>query len=435
MKAGERNAGRVHAEGGRHDGGDLRAQRRDGRPLLRVHAVGQKDDKAARQRIDPHRRAREAGVTERAERIQFAAVAGVGRIDVPAEAAQRGLDGRRLGFGELADRERACPLPSVREPAEVEDHRGEARQVRGGGKHAGVAGDAAHVASGRIVHDAAQQPAVDDFGRRDPRRPFRRRIEGGVLHAERQEDLLARELIQRASGDDADNLAQQDEVDVGVYEALAGLGHRLVDERLPDAGFIARPGGLEIEVGPEARKMSQQVPHGDVAPASLETRQIVCDSIVQAHLALLEQLHQRSGGGDHFGERRCVEDRIGGHRLALRHQRAAAVSFEVEHFQPAAGVDAAGQAHGAGDLVFGDGLLDGGIEMGRAGKRSLGENGCGEAESEDRLYVHWSFAASSSSRRASSRSSCVMPPASCVQSAPPRGCRRWTTRGGDPSSR
>ena len=98
------------------------------------------------------------GVAVGADGEQLAAIAGVRRIDVPAEAAQNGLIGRALRLGELPDGERAEEAHAV-EFAAVEHHLGEARQVVGGGEQAGVARHAAHVARGGVVHHSAQTAA------------------------------------------------------------------------------------------------------------------------------------------------------------------------------------------------------------------------------------------------------------------------------------
>ena len=47
--------------------------------------------------------------------------------------------------------------------------------------------------------------------------------------------------------------------------------------------------------------------------------------------ALLEEPHDGGRGGDHFGERRGVEDRVERHWLAMRDQRPAAVGFLIDH--------------------------------------------------------------------------------------------------------
>ena len=69
----------------------------------------------------------------------------------------------------------------------------------------------------------------------------------------------------------------------------------------------------------------------DVAVAALKFGQIFRHRIVQPDLPLLEQPHDGGRGGDHFGERRGVEDGVERHRLALRDQRPAAIGFLIDH--------------------------------------------------------------------------------------------------------
>ena len=75
---------------GRRHSRHLRAERRDVALAVRMHAVGQKDDVALRLRLHPERRAGEAGVAERFDRKQIAAIRRERRVDVPAEPAHVG---------------------------------------------------------------------------------------------------------------------------------------------------------------------------------------------------------------------------------------------------------------------------------------------------------------------------------------------------------
>ena len=94
--AGEFHARGRNSERRRHDGRDAAAQRSDGMAAVRMHGVGQDDHVGAAERVDPERSAGESGVAVGADREQFAAIAGIGRIDVPAQAAQNRLVGGRL---------------------------------------------------------------------------------------------------------------------------------------------------------------------------------------------------------------------------------------------------------------------------------------------------------------------------------------------------
>lgn len=257
------------------------------------------------------------------------------------------------------------------------------RYMGGVAGHAGMPCHAAHVPCGGIMDRAAQERALDDFRGSDPRAPFRGRVEGGFRHPQRQEHLFAGELVQRSSRHHAHDLAQQDEVDVGVDEPLSGLGHGLVHERFGDARLIARPLRFKVEIGPHSGEMREQLPDGDVALAALEAWQILGDAVVQPHFALLEELHQRSRSGHHLGERSRVEDRVRGHRLAGGHKRAVAVRLEMQHGSAPVRFHLCRQAHGAGDLVFRNRLLDGGIQMRRTGETGLRGDSKSEKEGEN----------------------------------------------------
>ena len=68
-----------------------------------MHGIGQQNDVAAAEWIDPDRSAGESGVAVGADGKQFAAIARIWRIDVPAQAAQNRLIGGRLRCGEFLD--------------------------------------------------------------------------------------------------------------------------------------------------------------------------------------------------------------------------------------------------------------------------------------------------------------------------------------------
>ena len=90
-------------------------------------------------------------------------MAGVGGVDVPAEAAAGGgfwgLDGGHEGDG-FGGEDAGFSVFSA-----VEDHAAEAGEVGGGGEEAGVTGDAAHSAGGGVVDGAAEDGVVgEEFG-------------------------------------------------------------------------------------------------------------------------------------------------------------------------------------------------------------------------------------------------------------------------------
>ena len=158
----------------RHDRRHARAKRRHVAPAVGMHAVRQEHDEHPRRRIDPERRAGEAGVAERAERQQLAAVGRERRVDVPAEAAHVRIAGRARRRRHPRDRQRrehARAVAARRRRAAC----GEDREVGRRAEEARVAGDAAHPPRGRVVHDAAQHLHVGPVARPAVRRALLRR--------------------------------------------------------------------------------------------------------------------------------------------------------------------------------------------------------------------------------------------------------------------
>jgi len=196
-----------------------------------MHPVRQEDDEHAGRRIDPNRRAGKARVSERSDREQFAAIRRERRVDVPAEPASVRLEVRSGGARHLLDGERRQDARAL-QCAAAEQHSAEDGQIGGRAKETRVSGDAAHATRGWIVHDAAQHRHVGALTRpaearaalrrRDARRERRRWVEGCVAHAERLEDTLACEPIERHATDALNDVAEEKEVDIAVDEALAG---------------------------------------------------------------------------------------------------------------------------------------------------------------------------------------------------------------------
>ena len=146
--------------------------------------------------------------------------------------------------------------------AAVEQHLAERRQVGRRAEEPRVPGDAAHPARRWIMDHAAQHLQVRSLARPAVRRALlrrrharlerRRRQEHRVLHAERLENIPARELVERQPADPANDVAEQEVVDVAVDEPFArrgggDLAHRELDRRV---GASPRVG--EIDIGPEA---------------------------------------------------------------------------------------------------------------------------------------------------------------------------------------
>ena len=173
------------------------------------------------------------------------AIARVSRVDIPPEAALDRLAQRCCGRGKLRDRHRA------EEPiASVEQHLAELRKIRGRGKDARMPGHAAHVASCRIVHHAAQNHAVFLHLRRCDARP--QRWIGQISrfpHPERIEEDAFGVFILGHAAQALHNFAEQDEIDVAVDEPHFGRARGSVDQGSPNTCFVAAPPGSRSRSG------------------------------------------------------------------------------------------------------------------------------------------------------------------------------------------
>ena len=204
-----------------------------------------------------------------------------------------------------------------------------------------MAGHPAHASRRRIVDYASKQrQAVGAarragrgaaLGRGDARPHGGRRVERRVLHPERLEDALAGELIQRLPAHARDDVAEEEEVDVAVDEPLTGQrGRNLLDGAL-DRGVVPEPLVGHVDVGPEAGDVGEQVPDGDVALAvACELRDEGRDPVGEAKATVLDERRHAGRRGDHLGDRRHVEDGVGGHRLDRRLERPLAEALEVQ---------------------------------------------------------------------------------------------------------
>jgi len=187
-----------------------------------VNAVGQQNDVCLGVWIDPERSAGEACMAERADREQLAAVARVGRIDIPAEPAQNRLIGRGLRFGEFLNRGRAHDAHAV-QLAAIQHHLREAGQISGGGEHAGMAGYAA------MLRAVGSCTTPRSGGYRWSRAPWVRCVARALPAAGTSypacpaaEDVIARVIGKGLSAQAVHQLAEQDEIDVAIDEARAG---------------------------------------------------------------------------------------------------------------------------------------------------------------------------------------------------------------------
>src|SRR5579863_10290994 len=131
--AGDRYSLRIDAQRRCGDGGYAAAQRSDGRPAARMYAVGQQYHVGLAEWIDPDGSACETGMAVGADREQLAAIRGEWGVDIPAEAAQDRLIGRRLRGGEFLYRQRAEDMDALPGPFS-QHHVAEPGQVAGRGE-------------------------------------------------------------------------------------------------------------------------------------------------------------------------------------------------------------------------------------------------------------------------------------------------------------
>ena len=289
-----------------------------------VDAVGQDDDGRLARRVDPDRRAGEAGVAEAlALREQLAAGRAVARVHVPAAGPLAAGDG--TGRRHEPHAERAQDALAV-QLAAVQEHAGVAGQVVGGAEQAGVAGDPAQRRRPRVV-DLADEPVAVPLGRRGrPRLERVRGPEAGVAHAERLEDVGPGELVERLAADPLDQLAEDDEAHVAVAEPRPRLRLELESGHLLEAGGLAVLVVGQGVVRDQPARVREQVLDRHLALAvGREVRPVGRDLLGQPQLALLDQDERRRGSGDRLGERRHVEDGVGRHRHLVRVERAVAV--------------------------------------------------------------------------------------------------------------
>ena len=158
---------------------------------------------------------------------------------------------------------------------------------------------------------------------RNPRRHRRWRNERRVFHAQRLEDPLTRELIERLAAHAADDVAEQEEIDVAVDEPFTGCrsGHFFDSQGNGGLGALPRVGQIDVRTQPG--HVSQQVPDGDVClPVTFEPRDVARDPVAQADSSLLDQHHHARRRRHNFRQRREIENRIERHGLDRRNERA-----------------------------------------------------------------------------------------------------------------
>src|SRR5208337_2406159 len=314
-------------------------------------------------------------VSVTAHRQQLPAVARKGRIDVPPESAQRRPVHWLLWRGHLCNRRRS----QYAAPA-VEQSLRKKRQIVGGGKYSRMTRHAAHPASRGIVHYSAQQVMIlIFFGRSDSRLPRMRRKEPSLVHTERRKNMLRRIFIERIARKALCERSQHHEVDIAVMKRRpwGPVGRDL--KRHAIRGVLALPLLHQVEIFRQPRVVHQQLPDRNLLlPVLPKLGKVLRHRIAHAKFPLLPKLHQGRSRRHHLRKRRTVKHRIERHRLPPRLNRAAAVSFAIDHL-PVVPDD----EDSARNLPLHDGVVDDGIENGETRiKRSLAESCCAPQKNE-----------------------------------------------------
>ena len=226
--------------------------------------------------------------------------------------------------------------------------------------------------------------------RSDPISDFGRQVEARVLHAQRPEQALLQEHIERHARDHRDEIAQHIET-LAVGELLSRMmvqrqlgeaqdapaeGHGLGGEEVHHAGLgveLLEAGVAVDDAIPETRGVREQIAEGDLAlgrfagPGAvglvvglehlrlLELRDPVRHRIIEAEPALLPQHHHR-GRGDGLGLRGDAEDVVALERppgLVVGH----AEGLVVHHL-----AIAGHQSHRPRDAPLANGLFAQGID-------------------------------------------------------------------------
>src|SRR5262249_12397750 len=103
---------------------------------------------------DPQRRAGKSGVSVGPDWEEFAAIAGIRRIDIPAKSAEDRLIWRRLRSGELLDCGSAKGLHPISRPM-IQHHLREFREIVASSEQSGMACNSAHEPGCFVVDHSA----------------------------------------------------------------------------------------------------------------------------------------------------------------------------------------------------------------------------------------------------------------------------------------
>ncbi len=187
---------------------------------IRMQAVERKMTYKSKLRVDPHRGAGEPAVAERADGHEFAAVARVAGLTVPTQRRRwpSMLRGRIISSTVAALRSRDVAMTASLSIMVAYVAMSWAVLNR-----PAWPATPAHFCRARVVHVADEPLAVALFRGGCAGLQIVRRQVARVFHAELFEDLFLGKFIDRLSGDAFDDLAEQNEADVGVFEPRARL--------------------------------------------------------------------------------------------------------------------------------------------------------------------------------------------------------------------
>ena len=280
--------------------------------------------------------------------------------------------GRHVGDGL-----RAQDAPAI-ERAAVEQHLAEARVVHDRADHAAAARlPALRRARVEELGVGADRTIVGERLGDTPLARLVGHVERRVLHAERVEDPLLLELVERLLRDDLHDAAEHVGRVAVVPHRARVIGERQLDEPLHELGVrriaveqlrlevlllhqraaedaVRHPGGVAQEVldghlSPRRHQLERRVAVGarllDADPHLGDLRDVLPHGIAERELALLDEDHRRDRR-DRLAHRVDAEDRVLRHRrLRRRIQHAHA----LEQRDPALPRD---QEDGAGDLAL-----------------------------------------------------------------------------------
>jgi hypothetical protein len=272
----------------------------------RVNAVGEQDDEHLPFRVDPHRCSRESSVTVGGT-PEISARAVITFRGVPPKRAVTDGSAREQLHGRAADDLHAVIF------AAIEHHLSEDRQVSSGAEEPGVSRHAPKRERVLVVDFAAKWvPARRRyFSRRDAVAERVCWAKEGIVHPQRSEHAAIEEFVERFTGNDFHQQAEQ----IGAEIRVDVAGSRACFERSADDCRTRLEGTLgdppDVAARRQSRGVGEELANGDpVLFSAAESGKIRHDSLVEVYLLLVEENHDRGGRPDYFGERSDIVDRL-----------------------------------------------------------------------------------------------------------------------------